>query len=254
MSQPTRSGKKRPDRRFDKTQLHADHHGRAVHRDYAAHFFRWGWVARQIKRGDRILDVGCGQEAPLASVLSGNMSTVPECYVGVDLNKPSIKFPPINAGWATYWFETSFMDRWEDVTVANDYTRSLGFNVIVCCEVIEHMEVADGLKLLQTFNKCLAEDGRIYLSTPVFNGKAALNHIHEYEIKELYHLIFDAGFKVERRFGTFMSAHDVKKYASETELELFDQLKEYYSGEVLATFLAPLYPDQSRNNLWVLKK
>ena len=248
MNQPTRSGKKRPDRRFDKTQLHADHHGRAVHRDYAAHFFRWGWVARQIKRGDRILDVGCGQEAPLASVLSGNMSTVPECYVGVDLNKPSIKFPPINAKWATYWWETNFMERYDDIFNIE------GFNAIVCCEVIEHMEPEDGLRMLRAFKACLSDDGCIYLSTPVFNGKAALNHIHEYNIGELSRLVHDAGFNIARRFGTFMSEHDVKKVVSPAELYLFNRLKVYYSGEVLATFLAPLYPDASRNNLWVLKK
>lgn len=250
MSQPTRSGKKRPDRRFDKTQLHADHHGRAVHRDYAAHFFRWGWIARQIKRGDRILDIGCGQEAPLASVLSGNMSTVPECYVGVDLNKPSAKFPPINAKWASYWWETNFMDRWEDIQLH----LLDGFNAIVCCEVIEHMEPADGLKMLEAFRGCLSDDGRIYLSTPVFNGKAALNHIHEYDTIELSLLIGEAHLLVEKRFGTFMSEHDVKKCASKVELDLFNRLKVYYSGEVLATFLAPLYPDASRNNLWIIKK
>ena len=75
------------DRKFDKTQLRAAQYGDKVHRDYAAHFFRWGFATRFIKKGMSVLDVGCGQDLPLVRVLAPSMSHIPGRYVGVDMNR-----------------------------------------------------------------------------------------------------------------------------------------------------------------------
>jgi 2-polyprenyl-3-methyl-5-hydroxy-6-metoxy-1,4-benzoquinol methylase len=257
-AQPTRSGKKRPERRFDKTQLKSSHHGRYVHRDYAAHFFRWGWVARHIARGARILDVGCGQELPLMWVLSGNMSVIPSRYVGVDLNEVPFTGSP---AWAKIIDQTSFVDRgtnrsFLDIIEGFDpnlSTSSMLFDVITNFEVIEHMMPEDGLSLLKGFVHWLKPQGRVYLSTPVFDGHAAVNHVHEYTIPELQALIESAGLEVEHRHGTFASANDIKKAASKEDYHIYKKLADYYGGDVMSTFLAPLYPDASRNNLWILK-
>ena len=77
--QPTRRVV-RPPRRFDQTQLKGSALGYMVHRDYAAHFFRWGWATRFIKAGARVLDLGCGQEQPLAKVLIPRLTYVPKLY------------------------------------------------------------------------------------------------------------------------------------------------------------------------------
>jgi 2-polyprenyl-3-methyl-5-hydroxy-6-metoxy-1,4-benzoquinol methylase len=253
--QPTRSGKKRPERRFDKTQLKSNHHGNYVHRDYAAHFFRWGWVSRHIDKGDRILEVGCGQELPLMRVLSGNMSTIPEVYVGVDLNKVE---QPSSPKWAHVVSEYNFVDDYDKLIghlgAHRDLHLQSSFNVGVCFEVIEHMMPVDGFKMLQGFRRLIQPEGRLFLSTPVFDGKAAVNHVHEYTIPELEALIRESGWNVERRFGTFMNAQEVKKVAGPEHRKTWDDLADYYGGDVLATFLAPLYPDNARNNLWVLNR
>src|SRR6266436_3865394 len=64
LPQKTRKGIVKKARRFDQTYLSADVHGHYVHRDYAAHFFRWGWVPRHLAGVDhhRVLDIGCGPE------------------------------------------------------------------------------------------------------------------------------------------------------------------------------------------------
>jgi 2-polyprenyl-3-methyl-5-hydroxy-6-metoxy-1,4-benzoquinol methylase len=253
--QPTRSGKKRPDRRFDKTQLKSTHHGRYVHRDYAAHFFRWGWASRMITRSARILDVGCGQEIPLMWVLSGNMTIIPELYVGVDLNKVDPTGAP---KWAKIIEEFSFVDEYID-SLAEKAGLHRGddkelFDYIVNFEVIEHMKPEDGVKMLTGFHYWLKDSGLVFLSTPVFDGHAAVNHVHEYTIPELKILIESCGFQVLKRYGTFASAHDIKKAANTEDLIVWEKLQQFYGGDVLSTFLAPLYPDVSRNNLWVLSK
>lgn len=248
--QPTRSGKKRAPRRFDQTQLHAQHHGKYVHRDYLAHAFRWGWVSRHLVKDARLLDVGCGQELPLMHVLSGSKSLLPSLYVGVDLNAVPFGESP---KWARVQEKFNFVDDYE--TLASKVPEAEGgFDEIVNFEMIEHMMPADGRKMLEGFKHWLKPEGKVYLSTPVFNGVAALNHVHEFTIPELQALFDDAGFEVVQRFGTFMSANEVKASALGGDWLTYQRLLDFYGHDVMSTFLAPLYPDSSRNNLWVAQK
>jgi hypothetical protein len=243
--QPTRTGKTRPPRRFDKTQLRAEHHGKYVHRDYAAHFFRWGWVSRHVKAGARVLDVGCGQDLPLMWVFNGLRSNLPSYYLGVDLNKlPEITSPK----WAKVIGGFSFVDRYEELGETEK------FDVITNFEVIEHVTGPDQKTLLKGFYHWLKDGSFLYLSTPVFNGMAAINHVKELTVQELQDLVVEAGFEVVKRYGTFASANDIRKVASPRDLAVYEELHDFYGGDVLSTFLAPLYPDASRNNLWVLRK
>ena len=114
------------------------------------------------------------------------------------------------------------------------------------------MVAADGLALMVALRKKLAPGGTILLSTPVFSGKAAANHIHEYTVPELANVIKTAKLKVVKRFGTFAKIAEIRKVASAAELDIMNRIGLYYGNEVLATFLAPLYPDVSSNNVWNL--
>lgn len=241
---------------YDVTQLHEGLHGTRVHRDYLAHVLRWGWAARSICSGDKVFDFGCGQDLPLAQVLAGTPSFGGDAsngrpqYVGVDLNKIKKKF---GAKWATIAGETNVLDMTDEARRA--FIPYWGeFDVVTSFEVIEHMSVANGDRYLAAAFDALHEGGSMYLSTPVFNGKAAKNHIHEYEIPELQAKVEAAGFKVMSRWGTFMSWNDMKKVATPDQVELAKALRVNLGGEVVACFLASLYPDASRNNVWVLAK
>lgn len=277
--QPTRSNRVVPDRRFDKTQLRASGHGRTVHRDYGAHvlrwrntaqllaemngeepldaddyvkqvFLKWGWIAREVKQHMRILDVGCGQDQPLLYILGSRMNTVPDLYVGVDLNKIAKKS---GVKWSR------IIDEFDFVTDGQSLIGEFGqFDVATNFEVIEHMGVEDGAKLLLMFYDALKPGGALYLSTPVFDGQAAANHIHEYTVPELQGMIEGAGFVIERRHGTFASKPAIKRAMKERNdeaaLEMYERLEGWFGGDVLSTIFAPLYPDASRNNMWVCRK
>ncbi len=230
-----------PDRQFDQTSLTESSHGYRVHRDYAAHFFRWGFARRFIDNTKTVLEVGCGTDCPLIKVISaGYMDSVPKQYVGVDLNKlpkaPSRK-------WATYHGELNFI---------KNHKQFGKFDLVVNFEVIEHMYAASGLQLLKAMKEHLKPGGSILLSTPVFDGKAAANHLHEYTVAELAASIAKAGLVVKNRFGTFANYNALKKVVTPVERELMEQLSQFYSHDVLSCFLAPKYPDQARNNCWVL--
>ena len=205
---------------------------------------RYGWVQRNIPQGQKVLDIGCGQDQPLLYVLGAR--NYPKVYVGVDLNRISKKS---NVRWAKIYDQFDFVNRWAEILQAHGR-----FNVATCFEVAEHMEPPDLKQLLRNVHNLLEDDGTFYLSTPVFNGMAAANHIHEYRIEELKGVLEEMGFEVKARYGTFASKTDIYHVLKPEERELFDKLWGWFGNEVMATILAPLYPDHSRNICWVLQK
>lgn len=242
-------------REFDKTSLKAHVQGYQVHRDYAAHFFRWGWVSRKyITPATRVLDIGCGPDAALVRVLSYKANGIPKSYVGVDLNRLGDDMPGFK--WCKFLGKFNFSKRWKelkgpiDVTSENYFLQG-PFDVITCFEVVEHMNMPAMRQMLRGALQLLAPGGRLILSTPVFNGHAAKNHINEMTVATLQKELEKAGWAVIKRYGTFMSDGDRKRVATPEQNALVERLKEYYSTDVLSCFLAPLYPDAARNCLWI---
>jgi site-specific DNA-cytosine methylase len=262
--QPKSSKREVKDRRYDLTQLRAGTHGYYVHRDYASHYFRWGWATRQAGPETKLLEVGCGQDLPLTRVFIYH-NGIPKEMVSVDLN--SIK-DHVQPKWFTLYDETNFLEAYQAIVAKHGR-----FDLVTCFEVIEHMPDVDGHALLAALRECVTDDGAILLSTPVFNGKAAANHIHEWTIPELEQAIHAAGLRVEKRWGTFASYHDVKRglvdwmakhpiagdpaaqmMAQQTVLDFYESLREFYADDVLANFMAPNLPDHARNNAWRLRR
>src|SRR5262245_6159956 len=244
--QQQRSHRKVAPRRFDKTQLHEGQHGQQVHRDYAAHFFRWGWTARHVPQGSAILDVGCGQDQPLAKVLAGRPGGDRERYVGVDLNKINKRF---NASWITIHDEFDFTERYPELIETHGY-----FDTVTCFEVIEHMGIEDGDRLLKAIWAVLARGGELLLSTPAFSGSKAANHVHEYLIPELQEKLESHDFKITKRWGTFGQLPKLRKVMTPAELEVHDTMAQYYGNDVLSVMFALNHPDEASNNLWVCEK
>lgn len=250
--QPTRTGRAEKTRTFDQTSLDTDTD--VIHRDYIAHALRWGFSKRRfiMHEATQVLDVGCGPHRPLLLVLFGGIGASPlaKRYVGVDLNK----IKPTSHKRSTLYPEFNFIERVEELR-----KKEGTFNLITNFEVIEHMPMSEGLRLLVAMKRMLASKGKILLSTPVYDGKArAANHIHEYTIPELSAMINNAGLEVVERFGTFANYNDIKKACKaagrDDHLQTLDDIRAWFGNEVAACFLAPLYPDASRNNYWVIQE
>jgi len=242
------------DREYDTTQLHASGHGKSLHRDYSAHFWRWSFARRFISAEQNILEIGCGEDKPLSSILVGGVTNKVNKYVGVDLNK----LKPSGSQRLTFKGEFNFVERYEELLI-DEFSN--GFDVVVHFEVIEHMKVEHGAAMLKACFDSLKPGGVMLMSTPCYDGvRHAKNHIHEFYVDELKNFTEEAGFVVERRFGTFMDIKHIGK-ANSSNPVLDDAIKllrpalaEYYDNDAISCLFAPLYPDAARNNLWICRK
>lgn len=247
-----RREKKRDDREYDTTQLHEAGHGRVLARDYSAHFFRWSFARRFITPKNNVLEVGCGEDKPLSKILTGGAAAHVSTYVGVDLNK----LKPSASQRLTFHGEFNFVERHKELLKA----RPEGFDVVVHYEVIEHMAVVHGTKLLKACFTCLKPGGVMLMSTPCYDGvRHAANHIHEYTVPELQKAVEKAGLKVEQRFGTFMDIKHIGKtpaVGAQTQsiLDVKTALAKYFDNDAISNIFGPLYPDAARNNLWVCRR
>jgi 2-polyprenyl-3-methyl-5-hydroxy-6-metoxy-1,4-benzoquinol methylase len=252
----------RDQRDYDQTSLRRSFHGANLHRDYSAHFFRWSFARRFIKPTHHVLEVGCGQEKPLARLLFKNSMPLAASYTGVDLNP----LTPEGAG-----SKATFLGEFNFIKDGKKLARPGGYDVIVHLEVIEHMHVKLGAQLLKRCFELLAPGGTMLMSTPVYDGKRhAANHIHEYTIPELQAATEKAGFTVERRFGTFMDLRHIGKrrlndglplttpWAEEEVADAIEivstLLKDYFDRDAISNIFGPLYPDHARNNLWLCRR
>lgn len=254
----------RDQRDYDTTQLHESGHGKTLHRDYSAHFFRWSFARRFISIKDTVLEIGCGEDKPLSKILTGGAAAHVGHYTGVDLNK----LKPSGSQRLQFLGEFNFVERYKELLDKkwdkHHVTHPSGFDVVVHLEVIEHMKVTHGINLLKACFACLKPGGTMIMSTPVYDGvRHAANHIHEYTVPELQKYVEKAGFKVERRFGTFMDIKHIGKPSIPTSIGegghqsvaiISAALAAYFDNDAISNIFGCLYPDHARNNLWICRR
>jgi 2-polyprenyl-3-methyl-5-hydroxy-6-metoxy-1,4-benzoquinol methylase len=204
-----------------------------------------------VKSTDHVLEIGCGPERPLARILLNGIAPRAATYTGVDLNK----LAQIKHTRQTIIGEFDFTKRYRELA------RPDGYDVAVHMEVIEHMKVEHGRKLLKGCFELLRPGGIMLTSTPCYDGRRhAANHIHEYTIPELQKHIEKAGFVIEQRFGTFIDIKHLKTMPgvsgpeAKNVVRVAELLGRYFDCDALSCIFAPLNPDHARNNLWVCRK
>ena len=137
----------------------------------AEHVARYRWAA-SLADGRRVLDAGCGMGYGAAMLLTAGASEV----VGVDLAEAVLDAarPTMPAGVVLGVGDMRALD-------ADDGS----FGLVVCMEVIEHMEDPDAV--LDELARVVSPDGFLALSSPnrVMSGGRNPHHHHEYTADEL---------------------------------------------------------------------
>jgi hypothetical protein len=252
-------------REIDRTYLSLDSAiERGIHhQDYASHYFRWSAILKFLREKNRyedaiVCDVACGKEFPVIKRLYVNRMT-PKYYFGIDAN--TLELPEMLRGKKvkmTYWGNTDFSALPIDELIHEGRKP----NVFIFLECFEHVHPELGRRLLQHMHEAASDDATFFFSTPCYNGAAAGNHVAETTYQAFGSLLEDLGFSVIDHFGTFASQREYRHLLSSfkyggvtTNLEpMFDRLREYYDSNTISNIFAPLFPANSRNVFWILKK
>lgn len=227
-----------------------------IHRDYIAHCLRWSHVCKRLAQGHaykdaRILDIGCGRELPLAKTLYSSRY-IPQAYLGVDVGP--IEQAAIDTVRGSGKFPLCTLAH-TDITKLpiDDYGQ---FNWVISFEVLEHVEPFHMLTILRTIHRLASDDAFILISTPCWNMRdCAANHVNEIRYEVLGSIFEREGFRIQEQYGTFASIRDYDHALNELALiPVFERLRAYYDTNYLSTIFAPLFPQYSRNVLWVIRK
>ena len=247
-----------PNRLMDKTHLSLDmaEERLIIHRDFIAHCFRWSHVVKQLMAGHafkdaHIIDVGCGRDQPLPRLLYSNRMTGFD-YSGIDINSLLPHEALVTAH--TNGKMRVALHSETDASVLPLSKLKWGFGThLVCFECLEHIQPFIAYRMLQNWKELLADGAQLFVSTPVFNGSAAANHINEMGWQSLGSAFEHHGYTVENFYGTFASKSDLMQVMTDDDRRRYEQLSKYYDSNVLSTIFAPLYPTASRNILWSLR-
>jgi SAM-dependent methyltransferase len=232
------------------------------HRDQFAHYLRWTFVLNRAKIGDVVVDFGCGK-GNLLEVLYRNKFKC-KTYFGIDIRKKTIeaaaeKFSAVD--WARFICEDLIKPSGK-----TPFPSGLKADKVCSFEVAEHVGKQNIRTFLKNFKACGKKTAEYYLSTPNFDPGvgAAGNHtydsgdgrgvaVQEFDQKELKKEI-EKEFVIVDMFGTFASYHDYKPHMQEWQKKMYEGLKKYYDSNLVSNFMAPFFPQHSRNTLWVLKQ
>lgn len=245
-----------------------------IHRDYIAHCLRWTHVIkrmyeRKTYESARILDIGCGRELPFAKSLYSS-KLAPAMYFGVDvgpiLDEEVAKIAKTQKFPHKLWEHTNFLELGIDDVAFADEKQSMELpilpNIVTCFEVLEHVEPKMMFEMLEHMKKLTSDDARFFISTPNWNRTdCAANHVNEMLYEALGAGFERHGFVIENVYGTFASIRDYEHLMARAGVgneprlgDIFDQLRAYYDSNFLSCVFAPLFPAQSRNALWELRK
>ena len=223
-----------------------------IHRDYIAHCLRWTHVSKYLHlqaryKTARIIDIGCGKDMPLARMLYTSR-LAPEKYLGIEYNKMDIPDMFKNSN-----FKPDLISGTDFTQIPFDHGAVVNtqFNYSTCFEVLEHVEPIKAIAILDYLPQFLTQDAVSWFSTPCWDEKvgAAANHVNEMTYEAFGSLLEEMGYKILKHWGTFASIKDYKTELNGLQ-DTFDKLREYYDSNYLATIMAPLFPEHSRNVLW----
>lgn len=228
-------------------------------RDALAHVHRYLYICEQLIELARhhgplkVLDIGCG-DAYVARTLQASFrvtkADVLRSYVGFDLDDKSLartratapRSFPVELVCGD--FTDGGLDGWADKE----------FDVVVCTEVIEHVQP-------EFVPPLLADIARLghwaFVSTPNWtggSGRLPADHVKEWDTDELLELMREAGLRLVRpRIGTFCQLRNAADAADENVRRVYEFLRPRMDAHLLSLTMARFLGPAAQNVLYCLR-
>lgn len=223
--------------------------------------FRFYNVLKYIKRSNMtILDIGCADAFVRKMVHSGTYHSGTN-YIGVDLKLKSVKtasdkMPKCNTPAAFIC---------QDLYEGLPFLRSKSVDLIICMEIIEHLEEHAGMNLLKEMKRVLKDDGVIFLTQPnhdpsywyVWRKNRATGypwHLREYTVEEFKKIIDKKGFDLIDIYGNLAQRKRLLKALDGKTKDIYNRLCDIMGPEVPTQVFGQLELDACGGAVYVMKK
>ena len=225
------------------------------HADWLAHVMRYAAVIKYLKKSNvqhnRIIDVGCGRFPLLTFMWRNRVPLQNVTYVGIDLRARE------------NWLDLSLPERPDiELIQADIIDDDLSFiekgDIVVCTEVLEHIDKNHAPELLKLLRSLVKEDGYVFLSSPNLGGSDSVADNHtaadgsprEWTYEGKLALIKHAGLSVETTMGTFIRLDNIP---SDFYNEYTISIKERLPNSFFRVFAAAAFPEQSNNAMFICR-
>lgn len=229
-------------------------------RDALAHMFRYKFVcekwierSKELGRPIRILEIGCGDVYTLrvytadpAFSFAPKKAYVEE-YVGLDIDDKSVARTKATL---PKWLDKCRVVCGDFTTGALSRFKDDEFDVVVCMEVIEHVQPKFIEPLLKEIRRIAP---MALISTPNFTGGTGVlpdDHIKEWDVDELSELMVKCGLAVHELNGQFCNIAKVKK-AKVIDQSVIDLVEKTCPADLASLVLARFAGKYAQNILYV---
>jgi SAM-dependent methyltransferase len=163
------------------------------------------YVTERCRPGDRVVDVCCGRG--LALPLLCRYAPQIGVYVGLDISAANLAEADAQAARALARWDAKFPVQLLEADVSQPWpTEAVEAKVIIYTAALEHLPRAAGVMSLTQAASALADDGLLYLSTPLTRGPAPKLlqygvHVYEWDPAELRTALADCGLAIVDEVG-----------------------------------------------------
>jgi len=227
----------------------------------------WGTVFRfynflqYVKRNSlNVLDLGCDDAFVRRMIHSGTYVSGTR-YIGVDIKKAFLEKASDNMPTCN----TPALFVCHDLYQGLPFIQDDSADIILCMELLEHLEEAQGLALLKDLYRTLRTNGVLYLTMPnhdpsywyvwkKYREHGYPWHHREYTLKEFLKLAKKLGFTVVRYYGNLANRKRLEPLLTPEERPIYDDMVAYMGPQVPVQIFGQRHVEACGGVVYILTK